>query len=141
MSGLEKTAAGLKLIAVAERLREIEADRVAGRIKPIQAGDMRGKVLCEGVMTLALHLGVTLKAVNAIDANGELSIVSQGKNPWDASGVPFSKEFCDVLTAHTKPRCGMPGTVAVMNPENSNWCRINHFDCERMILAVVDSMV
>jgi hypothetical protein len=66
MSGLEKTAAGLKLIAVAERLREIEADRVAGRIKPIQAGDMRGKVLCEGVMTLALHLGVTLKAVNAI---------------------------------------------------------------------------
>lgn len=138
---LEKTAAGLKLIAVAERLREIETQRLAGIVKPVQAGDMRGKALCDGVMTLALHLGVTLKPILSIGTLGELAIVSQGANPWDVAGVPFSKDFCDALNTHAKPRCGIPGTVAVMDPDHANWCRINHFDAERMIYAVAEVVV
>jgi hypothetical protein len=138
---LEKTANGLKLIAVAARLREIEAERVAGRIKPVPAGALREKVLCDGIMTLALAFGVTLKPIHAINSLGELSIASQGANPWDAAGVPFSSELCEVLNKHGRPRCGMPGTVAVMDPAHANWCIVNHFRAEQMIYAVADAKV
>jgi hypothetical protein len=141
MSGLQETVTGLKLVAVAERLRSIESDRLTGVIKPVLAGSIRERVLCEGVMTLAKYLGVTLKPICAINSLGDLSLVSQGANPWDAAGVPFSKEFCDVLNMLGRPRCGMPGTVALMDPANDTWCNINHFYAEKMILAVADAMV
>lgn len=141
MSGLEKTTAGLKLMGLADTLQEIEADRLAGKLKPVQASNMREKALCEGILTVAKYFGVTLKPIVAIDSNGELAIVSQGLHVTDLVGEPFSKEFCDVLNTYSKPRCGMPGTVAVMNPEHANWCRINHFDAERLIHAVAAAMV
>jgi hypothetical protein len=76
---LEKTANGLKLIAVAARLREIEAERVAGRIKPVPAGALREKVLCDGIMTLALAFGVTLKPIHAINSLGAIDCIARGE--------------------------------------------------------------
>jgi hypothetical protein len=141
MMGAEKAAAGLKLIGYVDQLREIEASRLSGKLKPVQAGSLREKVLCDGIILVANYFGVMLKPIIAIDANGELPIVSQGLQAFDLVGAPFSKDFCDTITKYTKPRCGMPGTVAVMNPEHSNWCRINHFDAERMLFGVVETMV
>jgi hypothetical protein len=135
-----KTAAGLKLIGLSERLREIESARAAGLVKPVQAGSLREKALCEGVATLARYFDVTLKPINAIDSNGELPIVSQGVHVTDLVGAPFSRDFCDVLNTVARPRCGMPGTEAVMDPDHSNWCRINHFEAEKMIHHVVEAM-
>jgi hypothetical protein len=137
---VERITLEFKLIGHAERLREIEADRVAGKLKAVPAGRAREKELCDAVATVAKYCGVILKPINAIDSNGELPIVSQGVHISDLVGAPFSKEFCDVLTAHTKPRCGMPGTVAVMNPEHSNWCRINHFEAERLVYALAGAV-
>jgi hypothetical protein len=137
---VERVTLGFKLIGHAERLREIEAERVSGKLKAVPAGRAREKELCESVATVAKYFGVILKPIYAIDSNGELPIVSQGVHISDLVGKPFSREFCDALTTHTKPRCGMPGTVAVMNPEHSNWCRINHFEAERMILAIADQV-
>lgn len=137
----EKTAAGLKLMGLAERLRTIEAERVSGELKAVPAGNMREKVLCDGIITLARYFGVILKPITSIDSNGELPIVSQGLQASDLVGAPFSKDFCDALNTHTRPRCGMPGTVAVLDPTHANWCRINHFAAEGMIYAVVGAMV
>lgn len=137
---VERVTMAFKLVGHAERLREIEAERAAGKLKAVPAGMAREKELCDAVATVAKYCGVMLKPIHAIDSNGELPIVSQGQHISDLVGAPFSKEFCEVLTAHTKPRCGMPGTVAVMDPDHSNWCRINHFDAERLILAVVDAL-
>jgi hypothetical protein len=141
MSGSEKMATLLKLIGIAERLREIESERVSGILKSVPAGTLREKALCDGVIAAAKYFDVTLKPIYGIDSNGELPIVSEGLHVWDLVGKPFSKDFCNVLNTRTKPRCGMPGTVAVMDPDHSNWCRINHFEAERMVYAVVDSMV
>jgi hypothetical protein len=137
---VERVTMGFKLIGHAERLREIEAERVSGKLKAVPAGMAREKELCEAVATVAKYCGVILKPIHAIDANGELPIVSQGVHISDLVGAPFSKEFCAALTAHTKPRQACRSAVAVMDPDHSNWCRINHFDCERLVYAVADTV-
>jgi len=138
---MSKTAAGLKLIGLAERLRAIESARVNGLMKPVPAGREREKALCDAVVTLAKYFDVILKPITSIDANGELAIVSQGEKATDLVGKPFSRDFCDVLNTCTKPRCGAPGFVAVMNPEHANWCRINHLEAEKMVFAVDRAIV
>ncbi len=138
---MSKAAAGLEILYISTRLREIDAARIANAVSPLEAGDIRSKALCEGVALVAKYFGVTLKPIHCIDSNGELMIASERAYKGSISGAPFSKEFCDVLNAYAKPRCGMIGTVAIMEPEHSNWCRINHFNAEKMVLAIADAMV
>jgi hypothetical protein len=109
-------------------IKEIERKRVAGEVKPVPAGNARSFLLIKAVSEMASTMNVTLKPMHAITTFGELEIAS-------VNGVVFSKEFCDALNTYCKPRCGIYPT-AVMEPVHSNWCRINHFDAEKMIHAV-----
>lgn len=113
---------------ISESIKTIEEKRVSGELKPVPAGRTREALVCVGVFMLAENMGVILKPIPAFTSLGELEIAS-------ADGTPFSKEFCDALNTHCKPRCGIFPT-AVMEPVHSNWCRINHFDAERMVHAI-----
>lgn len=119
------------LKSLSESIKAVEAQRVSGEVKPVPAGRQREAFVCLGVFTLAESMGVTLKPIPCFTSFGELEIAS-------VDGKVFSKEFCDALNTHCKPRCGIFPT-AVMEPEHSNWCRINHFDAERMIHAIADT--
>jgi hypothetical protein len=138
---MAKVAAGRELLHVSKLLRDIEQARVSGVMKPTHAGEARQTALCNGVALVAKYFGVTLKPIPGIDANGELSIISQPATHSHLSGAPFSEEFCDVLNTHCRPRCGTFGTVAVMDPNHATWCRINHFEAERLVYAVANEVV
>jgi hypothetical protein len=125
------------LLGAVQTLRAIEAARVDGSMKPVTAGDARSNALRIGFSAMARYFGVQLKPIHAIDGRGDLSIASATAKPWDIAGVPFSRGFCDVLNAHCSPRCGMPGTVAVMDPDHANWCKVNHFAAENALYAVM----
>lgn len=134
-------AAGGKLLHISKLLRDIEQARVSGMMKPTHAGEARQNALCEGIVLVAKYFGVTLKPILGIDANGELSIISQPETHGHLVGAPFSEEFCDVLNTHCRPRCGTVGTVSVMDPDHATWCRINHFDAEHLVYAVANEVV
>lgn len=112
-------------------LKEVERKHVSGELKPVPAGRSREALLTVAVSAVAHSMGVTLKPMYSITPLGELEIASE-------NGVVFSKEFCDALNTYCKPRCGIFPT-AVMEPVYSNWCRINHFDAERMVHAIADA--
>lgn len=136
---LARLNAQYEIIDMAKEIRRIEAARVSGELKPVQAGDKRETALCKGVVAVARYYGDVLKTIIGIDANGEFSIASKPVKPFDLAGVPFSAAFCEALNTHTRPRCGvLPG--AVMEPDHSNWCRINHFEAERMVLSIADAL-
>lgn len=136
---VQRDAAKREIIEMAMELRAIEAARVSGELKPVQAGDKRETALINGVVAVARYYGDTLKQIVGIDGRGELSIASKPENPFNLAGVPFSASFCEALNMHTRPRCGiLPG--AVMEPDHSNWCRINHFEAERMVLSIADAL-
>jgi hypothetical protein len=121
---------------IALELISIEKQRVSGELKPVRAAGLREAALIRGVMAVAESMGVKLKPLYAIDARGELSIASAKVDAYrDLAGPAFSAEFCDALNTYCKPRCGIFPT-AVMEPVHSNWCRINHFDAERMVYAI-----
>ena len=135
----QRDAAKQEVIEMAKELRAIEAARVSGELKPVQAGDKRETALIKGVVAVARYYGDTLQQIVGIDGRGELSIASKPVKAFDLAGAPFSASFCEALNTHTRPRCGiLPG--AVMEPEHSNWCRVNHFDAERMVFAVADAL-
>jgi hypothetical protein len=138
---MAKAAAGSELLYISKRLRDIEQALTSGAMKPVKAGAAREKALCEGVMMVAKYFGVTLKPIFAIDANGEISITSQPETHGRLSGAPFTEEFCDVLNTYCRPRCGTFGTVAAMDPNHATWCRINHFEAERMVHSVANEVV
>jgi hypothetical protein len=134
-----RTNAEFDVIEAAREMRAIEDARVSGTLRPVQAGDKRETALIKGVMAVARYYGDVLKPICGIDGHGELSLASQPAKPFDMAGVPFSAEFCEALNIHTQPRCGMfPG--AVMEPQNSNWCWIHHFDGERMVYAIAERL-
>ena len=136
---VQRDAAKREIIEMAMELRAIESARVSGELKPVQAGDKRETALIKGVVAVARYYGDTLKQIVGIDGRGELSIASKPENPFNLAGVPFSDSFCEALNTHTRPRCGVLPS-AVMEPEHSNWCRVNHFDAERMMFAVAEAL-
>ena len=117
-------------IAIIE-LDDVHADARAGKLSPVDAGMARETALMKAVTLLAAGLDVILEPMYRIDGRGELRIM--GKD-----GCKFGPEFSALLNKYCQPRCGvMPG--ATMDA-SSTWCYINHFDAERMVVAVAEQV-
>lgn len=124
--------------ATADFLKEVDAlcsatlqfntGKIAAYPFSVQRGDLLGKAL----QCLAASHGVTLETPLHIDSRGEFSIVAlpaDGSSPKLGCG-PYGEAFAAILNQH-RPRQGInPGVVL---PE-SGWCRMNHFEVEKMVL-------
>lgn len=97
-------------------------------LSPYAAGREREKLLALGLRLLGQQFSIKFKEPLQIDANGEFSLVCE----TDIVGMlPFyGVAFVALLNKHN-PRTGILPTKH-MDPAN-NWCRINHFDVERML--------
>lgn len=126
---MEHTA---QFIEAAISLSVVNEDGKKHGWKPVPLGQERERRLVAAVMLLAESFGTRLDPIHRIDARGELSIVGK-TDSWNSHHVQFGEPFAQALNTHTNPQCGVrPG--AIMDAR-STWCRINHFDAERMVLA------
>lgn len=131
--------------AAANLVKEVDALAKAtlqfhtGKIGAYPFGVARGEHLGKALQYLAACHGVTLEGPLHIDSRGEFSIVAlpaDGSSPKLGCG-PYGEAFAAILNQH-HPRQGInPGTVL---PE-SGWCRMNHFEVERMVLAQAQAML
>ncbi len=124
MSALQKAVAALM-----ETHRQFNN----GELSPVAHGNNRETHLAEALRAVAAKTGVTLREPLRIDSNGEFSIVAVPTEPTNIPGAAgrYSDEFVALLNRHN-PRCGVLPTAHLL-PENG-WCRMNHFDVERLVL-------
>lgn len=101
-----------------------------------EAGRKREQLLASGLRTLGAKHGIRFREPLQIDTNGEFSLVVL-LNPEDEHTPSASVQcgsygvsFVALLNKHN-PRTGIRPTKH-MDPRNG-WCRINHFDVERML--------
>lgn len=123
----------VEFVNAAKELLEVNARYIAGQIKPVQLGQMRGEVLAKALQALAGECGVQLQAPLHIDSRGEFNIVAlpqNGMSPQYGAGQ-FGDRFIQLLNSYS-PRTGVYG-VATLLPDNG-WCYMNHIDVEKMVL-------
>lgn len=102
-------------------MQQAETDRLSGKLKSVPAGRAREAALCEAVMQLAIDQGAVIEKIPCFTSRAELRIVGM-----------YSAEFAAIVNGF-RPRCGIYPT-AVMS-EGQQWCYMNHFDAERMVLS------
>ncbi len=102
---------------------EIIAKETKG-MNPWETGQKREQLLASGLRTLGAKFGLLFREPLYIDSNGEFSLVV------DHDVRSYGQPFVDLLNKHN-PRTGVRPTK-YMDPRNG-WCRINHFDVERML--------
>lgn len=117
---------------VKQAVRALDDAQNAG--KPVQVGQARGKALVEGLMALAKACGKTIKNPLAIDANGELNFAIDNDWPRNPDVQGYGIELAAWL-GEVPRRTGEVATQCGVLPEN-NWCRLNHFDAEKLLRAV-----
>ncbi|TXH16998.1 MAG: hypothetical protein E6R03_04555 [Hyphomicrobiaceae bacterium] len=117
--------------AIYEAVYQIDLSKSLQRnceMSPYEAGRHREHHLCTGLIWLAGHFGKDLCVPLYIDAHGEIPfnlVHIQGKpSPQFGEGLA---EWLNKITVRTGVIAG-----AVMDP-SSNWCRINHFEAERLL--------
>lgn len=116
--------------AVFEELSAINTEWKAGALTPVAHGNRREKALCDAVVAMAADFGVKLKHPICIDARGEISVVTEEGQ--------YGQAFAELLNQHCRPRTGILPT-AIMKDWDS-WCRVNHFDAERLVTAYAASL-
>lgn len=126
-----------KFIQAAEALAQANEDFKAGKLSPVGFKDLREHYLPEALYQMAQLFGLELREPLQVDANGEFMIVSVNGRVDVAQCVPFTPAYAAILNAH-KPRCGVQPGAHIL-PENG-WCRLNHFEAEKMVLNHLASM-
>lgn len=121
-----------RLLDALSAIRELNAETA---LSPVAFADKREAALIEGLHGLAQEYG---RAINPtrIDRNGEMSfniIGDHGPGNGRPSGL-FGEDLARWLSMVPR-RFGDRPTTAPVLPENG-WCRINHFDVERLLRAV-----
>lgn len=123
-----------------EAVKELTAAKESfadGQIKPVQFRDLREARLAAALNAMAADLGVKLRQPLHVDSLGEYSIVAipeDGSLPQYGAGQ-FGQKFSAALNRHN-PRTGeRPGAILI--PE-SGWCRLNHFEAEKMVLEYAE---
>lgn len=102
-------------------------------ISSVDHAHARGSAICAAVHQLAASFGVVLNGPTHIDSRGDISVVVVQKY-----GTPhgiYGADFAELLNT-ARPRTGMHGYPAAHLDERSNWCFLNHFDAERLVLGV-----
>jgi hypothetical protein len=119
------------LLQAVSALAGVHARFAAREIKPVEHADLREPCLANALRDLASIFDVTLQLPLQIDSLGEFSIVAMpkdGSSPRYGCG-PFG-EFAAVLSGY-RPRTGT-APCSSLSPQGG-WCRMNHFDVERMV--------
>lgn len=108
-------------------------------MKPVQLGDQREAALVAGLHGLAEEFGKQISHTY-IDSNGEMAfnIIGPEGNTPGASCGQYGEELAAWLSTVPR-RTGARPTTSPILPENG-WCRINHFDVERLLLAVAEDL-
>lgn len=106
------------LTAVVEALAAAHANP-----SPLTSSNLREVALADGLRTIAKHHGKTLQEPVQWDARGEFKFTL-------ADGV-YGDEIAALLNEIHVRTGVLPMKGHVMS--SGNWCRINHFDVERMI--------
>jgi hypothetical protein len=105
----------------------------ARAISSVEHAYEREAAIAGATLALGRMHGIELQAPLHIDARGEFSLVVMppgGGNPAHGTGK-YGESFAKILHGHN-PRMGVvPGPF--VDPSNG-WCRINHFDLERMVV-------
>ena len=99
-------------------------------LKPLQLGAQREAALVDGLHALALSYGLEIE-FTCIDANGEMKFTTKG-------GAPYGEELAGLLSTIPR-RYGVQPTTAPCSP-TATWGRLNHFDVERLLKAVGESL-
>lgn len=100
-------------------------------MSPVEVGREREAALVEGLVELARMHGREI-SLTYIDSNGEMAFNIAGTE--HGRGDAYGEELAEVLSL-VRRRTGIATTDAPVLPENS-WCRINHFEVERMLKIV-----
>lgn len=101
-------------------------------MKPVQQSRRREARIANALIRIARKHGVNLRKPLTIDANGEFSIVASNNTPNDGPNDACGqfRTFAAVLSKYS-PRTGIVPT-SHLSPENG-WCRMNHFNAERLV--------
>lgn len=122
----------MTFIQAAQELIAANEAFVAGSINPSQHRYAREDAMSKAMDALAGAHGVNLQKPLQLDSNGEMSLVAM---PLDGSDPRYGTGQFGTLSAvlnQYQPRCGVaPGAVL---PPQMGWCRMNHFQVEKMIL-------
>lgn len=105
----------------------------AGTMTSVEHARAREKHIAQALREIASEHGVRLQEPVQIDSNGEFSVVAMppdGRDPNVHGCGRYGEAFAAVLTAHNARTGVRPG--AILDPQNG-WCRINHFDAERLV--------
>ncbi|MNF20722.1 hypothetical protein D3C87_686450 [compost metagenome] len=105
-------------------IAELSAIEANQEIKPVEAGNLRDAAIAKGLRAIAAHYGKTLVEPLHIDANGEyrFTITNDGE---------YGNELVALIN-HIPLRTGVSPSKGTMLGCNG-WCRINHFDAERLL--------
>lgn len=117
----------------AAKLTELHKLFRDSKLSSVEFANLRETELGKALLALAKEHGVALEQPLQCDSNGEFSIVALNPNgtPTNMGAGPFGKEFADLLNQYS-PRTGVrPGATL---DERNGWCRMNHFEVEKMIL-------
>lgn len=125
------------LITAIEALKAVHAAFAAKTARAVANGYQREKAIGDALRAMAADFGLELGPVN-IRSDGDIAItaVYGPANPqtYPATALKFG-EFAKWLNV-AKTRTGMQcyGYKAVLTPD-ANWCFINHFAAEKLVLA------
>lgn len=128
-----------KFISAVDALQDAHKRFKNGEASPVMHSNLRQSALVIALTELAEAHDVKLQLPLGIDSNGEFSLVAMpadGSSPQNGCGR-YGDEFADLLNGY-QPRTGTwPG--ATMLPE-SGYCKMNHFEVERMIVDVANKL-
>jgi len=123
-----------------DSLSKIGQELESGKISSFEYAHARETSLVSALVSMAALMGVTLQQPMQIDGNGEFSVVAMrpdGKNPNYYGCGEFGEAFLGCLNT-ASPRTGvLPGTLCA----STGWCRVNHFEAEKMVKAYYGSLL
>lgn len=113
-------------------LKQTTEDFASGHTTAVAHASARSAAICAAVKAMARSFGVQLGPLS-IDSLGELSVVAVRAG---AAGLPGCGQFGGPFAARlntANPRTGVQYGSAQLHSQ-SGWCKINHFDAEKLVL-------
>ncbi len=117
-------------------LQQVNEDFSKGHTSAVAHGHTRAAAISAALTYMAKSFGVQLQSPGLIDGNGEFNLVALDgdRDPRLGCGR-FGEKYVGWLNT-AKPRTGvLPSTLCADN----GWCRMNHFEAERMVLAYFEA--
>lgn len=127
-----KTLPSSAFITAMTDLASIHQQFADNQISSVEHGNRRDSALAAALTAMAADFGLKLEQSMRIDSRGEYALVvlHPDGRPSNMGSGRYGEEYAEILGRHS-PRTGILPARS-MSPDNG-WCRINHFDAERMV--------